>query len=83
MLRKADFTNIQIHPSVFMNQALDKLEFILNRRINGVRVLKKKRMVFFRFIYYIFLESIGSNKFLFNVLARFSLVQVQYVGSKK
>jgi len=81
MLKKANFINVKKTPSVYMLCALDKFAFVLNRKINGTRVLGNLSALI-RLIYYIFLEVFCSNKLIFRLFASVSLVQVQYSANK-
>lgn len=80
-LKKNQFVSVQLTPSAYETEPLERLEIILSKRINGVRVYSPLK-VMIRIVYYVATSMILKNNFLFKVLSRYSVVPANFIGRK-
>ncbi|MVM39571.1 methyltransferase domain-containing protein [Spirosoma sp. HMF3257] len=80
-LKTNRFRHIQLTPSAYETEPLERLEVILSKRINGVRVYSPSR-VMARLLYYMTTSAVLKSTFLFNLLSRTSVVAANFIGRK-
>ena len=77
MLKQAGFASLTLLPPA-SKSAIEKIEFILSRRVDKKRVFTRARDIVARLIFYSLLDRIGTPK----LLMRMSLLQCHFVATK-
>ena len=80
-LKKNKFESIQLICSAYETQPLERLEVILSKRINNVRVYNETRALT-RLIFYMFTSRLSQSPPLFKFLSRFSVLPANFIGRK-
>lgn len=81
-LKRAGFSEIKNIPTAYSLMPIERLELILGKRINNVRMYSEGK-VLTRYLFYMMSKSLVKRKFIFNLLSNASIAETSFSATKR